>query len=446
MEREIQAERPTPDSPLLVGLLVDVSASMMASINNRAGKSVNRLESFRDSFDDLIRKAAELSRSGSDEKIAPLLKIFAYGFGFNNPLSFFLGSSGPDVRDLLSLSSESVSTISIDRLAKNWSNYRSRVEKLAKEMFGNTPMAEGFRIVENRIRQETSNFSYYGRPTLFILSDGLPTDGSSESIVKIAERMKQEGVLIVSCYVTEDNIIEKRKLYGSYLPDWSAGAKLMFDCSSILPDEPSFISYLDETNWNVEPKGRLFTQINQSEILSEFMNLILSPLEAERQTKDDSVDRKLRVFVSYSHQDAKYLEQNSLLGYLSGLEREGFEFWHDTTIQTGELWDERIRNEITQSEIALVLVSQSFLNSRYCMDVEIANFLEKRVKSGLTIYPVILSPCDWENHSWLSSTQFQPRNGRTIEEDYTDKGGQDRLFLTILKELRTIGNRIQSDR
>jgi hypothetical protein len=39
--------RPTPDRPILVGLLVDVSGSMMTSIENRRGKSTTRLESFR---------------------------------------------------------------------------------------------------------------------------------------------------------------------------------------------------------------------------------------------------------------------------------------------------------------------------------------------------------------------------------------------------------------
>jgi hypothetical protein len=34
----------------------------------------------------------------------------------------------------------------------------------------------------------------------------------------------------------------------------------------------------------------------------------------------------VKVFVRYSHQDADYLADNSLLGYLKGLEKEGVEF------------------------------------------------------------------------------------------------------------------------
>src|SRR5205823_362758 len=33
--------------------------------------------------------------------------------------------------------------------------------------------------------------------------------------------------------------------------------------------------------WVIEEDGRLFTQINQSEVLSEFLNMLVSPLEGD---------------------------------------------------------------------------------------------------------------------------------------------------------------------
>jgi internalin A len=67
------------------------------------------------------------------------------------------------------------------------------------------------------------------------------------------------------------------------------------------------------------------------------------------------------VFVSYSRQDASYLENDSLLGFLKGLERDNIELWTDRTIRPGELWDEVIKTTIQNADIALVLVSQGFL-------------------------------------------------------------------------------------
>jgi hypothetical protein len=381
------------------------------------------------------------------DQIAPLVRLFAYGFGFGNLLSLFFRSLGPNVRDLLQLPGTSSSTVAVDQLAKDWTTYKRHVEGLATEMLGSTPMLEGFRVVGERLRLETSHGSYYGQPVIFVLSDGEPTDDpSGTEVLKIAEGIKREGTIIVSCYVTAQDIAEPRRLYGAAPTNWPSGAKLMHECASILPLDSAFSSYLKEYRWKVDNGGRLFTQINQAETLSEFMSVVLSPLREQEHTPAVSRVSTIRVFVSYSHQDTKYLERGSLLGYLSGLERESFVFWQDTSIQAGELWDDAIKEQIERADIALVLVSQAFLNSRYCLDVEIEHFLEKRIESGLVIFPVILSPCDWKSHAWLSATQFEHRNGRTIERNYRDKGSRDELYLQILQQLREIGQRIMSGR
>lgn len=145
---------------------------------------------------------------------------------------------------------------------------------------------------------------------------------------------------------------------------------------------------------------------------------------------------KITVFVSYSHQDASYLEKNSLLGYLRGLENEDVEFWVDKKILVGEDWDSKIKSRISNAHIALVLVSQMFLDSSYCKNVEIKGFLEERRANGLIIFPIILSACEWKEHQWLRSEQFLPTGDETIEEHYADPGRQKRLFFQIRQDLR----------
>ena len=48
----------------------------------------------------------------------------------------------------------------------------------------------------------------------------------------------------------------------------------------------------------------------------------------------------IKIFVSYSHKDARYLDDDSLLGFLKGLEDEQVEIWTDRRIRGGESWDE----------------------------------------------------------------------------------------------------------
>lgn len=140
----------------------------------------------------------------------------------------------------------------------------------------------------------------------------------------------------------------------------------------------------------------------------------------------------LKVFVSYSHRDAEYLDDSSLLGFLKGLEKDNVEFWDDRRIRPGELWDDVIKANLKKADIALVLVSQAFLDSRYCQNVEIEQCLAQQKH----LFPIILSPCDWRRHDWLSRRQFLPGGDQTIEEHYTESGGRKRLFLEIRERLR----------
>jgi len=279
MERNNFGLNPTPEQPLLVGLLVDVSASMKTSIENRTGKTVSRLESLKKALDDLVAKAKQMSTTDSNEKIAPLVRIFAYGFGFGNPIAFLFGRGGSSVRDLLKLTKESTSTVSIDKLANEWASYRKHIESMAGEMGGNTPMGEGFHLILERFDWELKNNKYTAQPVLFVLSDGEPTDVSADQVIEIANQIKQMGVIIVSCYITDAEVVEWGRAYSSPLNHWSDGAKLMFECASIISPDTSFHSYLREHKFTIENDGRIFTQINQSETLSLFMNAILSPLE-----------------------------------------------------------------------------------------------------------------------------------------------------------------------
>jgi len=152
---------------------------------------------------------------------------------------------------------------------------------------------------------------------------------------------------------------------------------------------------------------------------------------------------KVKVFIGYSHHDKRYLRDTSLLGYLKALEKEGVEFLSDERITTGNLWGQEIQAKITESNIALLLVSQTFLNSQYIQNEEIPRFLDQRKNQGMVMFPIILSACDWESHQWLKETQFLPKDGKNIASDYKNKGRREELFLLILRDLRNQAQKIQ---
>jgi class 3 adenylate cyclase len=145
----------------------------------------------------------------------------------------------------------------------------------------------------------------------------------------------------------------------------------------------------------------------------------------------------VRIFVSYSHRDTEYLGKDSLVGYLTGLTAElDAEIWTDEQIPAGAAWDAEIRSRLLTSDVAVILVSQSFLDSSYCTSVEMRTFLERRTSDGMELLPVLLSACEWERFEWLASGTPLPSRDETLEEHYREPGRRKRLYLRIRSQLR----------
>lgn len=430
--------------PLLIGLLLDVSRSMARPLQQ--GSTATRLGRLVEAVDDLVTRArsfVEESPNGG----AGLFGIFAYGFGFGNLRTRFQGRSVPAVRHLLSIGSDSDDVIDGATLLEDWIHYRDNLAALTHDMLGTTPMVEAFSMAERLLNalQETS--VYDEQPVLLVVSDGAPTDSPDlgPGLVRgIAERIQSRGPVIVSCFVGAEDTTLTKTLYADQESGWSAGARLLFDCASPVASHPAFYAHLTEYGWQIPAGARLFTQINQPEALAEFSQLILSPVEQSEERfiteprNTRPVGRKpVSIMVSYSHADAAYVEESrgSLLSYLRALERENVTFWWDRRLRAGDMWDSEIEKQLQRANVALVLVSQAFLNSSYCAK-EARAFIEQRRAGGLRIVPVILSACDWLNEPWLAQTHVLPADDRNIEEHYSLPGKRKALYLSILHELR----------
>lgn len=148
-------------------------------------------------------------------------------------------------------------------------------------------------------------------------------------------------------------------------------------------------------------------------------------------------DGRVRIFVSYSHRNKKYVGDGSLLGHLRLLEAAGLAtFWYDEAIAVGNRWDDEIRAEIKQCDIALVLVSQQFLLSPYIQKVEISGFLEECEARGMIIFPVMLSACAWEQFDWLKGRKFIPEGDRNFEQHYNTSSKRTPFFQDVYDALK----------
>lgn len=99
-----------------------------------------------------------------------------------------------------------------------------------------------------------------------------------------------------------------------------------------------------------------------------------------------------RIFVSYSHKDAKWLER--LQVHLTPIEREGIiDLWDDTKIASGAEWKQEIQAAIESATVAVLLVSADFLASEFIFEYELPQILLRAEAGGTTILPIIIAPC-----------------------------------------------------
>lgn len=99
-----------------------------------------------------------------------------------------------------------------------------------------------------------------------------------------------------------------------------------------------------------------------------------------------------KVFISYSHKDAKYLD--GLLPHLNYLEKNKLiDLWVDTKIRPGEYWQIEIQRVLASAKVAILLISIDFLNSPFIAEDELPPLLLAAEAKGVTILPVILRPC-----------------------------------------------------
>ena len=116
-----------------------------------------------------------------------------------------------------------------------------------------------------------------------------------------------------------------------------------------------------------------------------------------------SSDKKLNVFVSYSHDDEpKWLERVQM--HLTPLARDGkLDLWDDTRIKSGQRWREEIKAALARADVAVLLISADFYASDFIDKNELPPLLEAaQSERGLVILGVHINYSDFENDQRLS--------------------------------------------
>lgn len=149
---------------------------------------------------------------------------------------------------------------------------------------------------------------------------------------------------------------------------------------------------------------------------------------AGKQGVDDT--SALKVFISYSHKDEEF--KDDLVTMLAGLQRQGvIDAWQDRRIEEGDEWYEAIQDAMNSCDLAILLVSQYFIASRFIQDDELPRLLQRRKDAGLRVVPIIVRPCKWQSEPVLKGLQGLPKDGKAVITFDKDNGDRDQVWTDI---------------
>lgn len=138
----------------------------------------------------------------------------------------------------------------------------------------------------------------------------------------------------------------------------------------------------------------------------------------------------IEIFLSYWYQDEDL--KRGLEEYLTLLKDEGLiDACHlrriDETWQDASAVDERLHT----SQIVLLLISSSFISSRYILEAEVQLALERHRSRESLVIPVVLRPCQWQDTPIGDLTPL-PTGGKPV----TLWQSPDMAFLDVANGLR----------
>jgi hypothetical protein len=107
---------------------------------------------------------------------------------------------------------------------------------------------------------------------------------------------------------------------------------------------------------------------------------------------------KVRFFMSYAHENAQLAGRfkNLILEQMGPSKGYEYEIWQDEEqLLPGVNWAEGIRDALQECDLGLLLISPSFLNSKFITDHELPVFVGNNAKACI---PVMLGPINLKRH------------------------------------------------
>ena len=162
-----------------------------------------------------------------------------------------------------------------------------------------------------------------------------------------------------------------------------------------------------------------------------------APKRVSRKRSPKSADSKstgyARVFISYSHSDALWMER--FRRELNAALFKKATVWCDKDIDRGTNWENRLDTELDRADVALILATTEYLQSKWCrreLEYVCSKFKEKRISR---VFWVEIKPCAWKQTE-LAAFQRSGFAGPSVSlVEIADEHERSREIVAIVEEI-----------
>jgi hypothetical protein len=164
----------------------------------------------------------------------------------------------------------------------------------------------------------------------------------------------------------------------------------------------------------------------------------------------DSVEESIRIFVSYARKDKRWLDNeykyNLIPWLIESTRRLNVVFWYDKELVASEVFMGRIHEEIDKAHIAILIVSQPFLNSDFIEKHELPRIKNRAAQKNLSVVPVLVEPCSWQEDDFLCERQMLPGKPTPLI-NYTERDAEwAQVKFDLLDSIKRLIKKIRFER
>jgi hypothetical protein len=148
----------------------------------------------------------------------------------------------------------------------------------------------------------------------------------------------------------------------------------------------------------------------------------------------------MEIFFSYSHEDEKLRDR--LDKHLSVLKAQGVStHWHDRKITGGKEWANAIDQHLNTAHIILLLISENFVASHYCYQIEMPRAMERHEAKEARVVPILLRDVDSRGTPFEKLNPL-PTNFKAI----SIWRSRDKAFTNVAVGIRRVVEELREER